>query len=60
MINEFSRFNLDFCRGKSPAKLRLIYKNEDSALIERLIEAVHGKQDIKVDREKKPRKKKVE
>lgn len=56
MISELSRFNLDFCRKFSPARLRLIYKNENSVLIERLIEAVHGKQEI----EKKPRKKKVE
>lgn len=46
MISKLNKFNLDFCRGKSPAKLRTIYKTENPELIEELIEAVHGKQEI--------------
>lgn len=56
MRSELKKFNFDFCRRFSPAKLRLIYKDEDSALIEKLIEAVHGKQEP--EPEKKTRKKK--
>lgn len=46
MTNGLNKFNLDFCRMYSPAKLRAIYKSENPELIEQLIEAVHGKQEI--------------
>ncbi len=57
-MDELRKFNFDFCRRFSSAKLRLIYKDEDSALIEKLIEAVHGKQEPEQKPEKKTRKKK--
>ena len=46
MINSLNKFNLDFCRMYSPAKLRAIYKSENPEIIEALIEAVHGKEEI--------------
>lgn len=46
MINNLNKFNLDFCRMYSPAKLRAIYKSEKPELIDALIEAVHGKEEI--------------
>lgn len=58
MTNSLNKFNLDFCRMHSPAKLRAIYKSENPEIVEALIEAVHGKQEIEVKAEKKTRKKK--
>lgn len=46
MTNSLNKFNLDFCRMYSPAKLRLIYKSENPELIDELIEAVHGKDEV--------------
>ena len=46
MTNSLNKFNLDFCRMYSPAKLRAIYKSENPELIEQLIEAVHGKDQV--------------
>ena len=46
MTNKLNKFNFDFCRMYSPAKLRAIYKSENPEIIEALIEAVHGKEEI--------------
>lgn len=46
MTNRLNKFNLDFCRMYSPAKLRVIYKSENPELIDELIEAVHGKDEV--------------
>ena len=46
MTSRLNKFNLDFCRMYSPAKLRAIYKSENPELIDELIEAVHGKEEI--------------
>lgn len=62
MINSLNKFNLDFCRMYSPAKLRLIYKSENPELIDELIEAVHGKDEVQeveeVQEEKEVKRKK--
>ena len=62
LINK-TKFNLDFCRRFSPAKLRKIYNGESKETIDKLIEAVHGKSDeptiettVKVDPEKTKKK----
>lgn len=39
-----TNFDLDFCRGFSPAKLKSIYNGESAETLNQLIELVHGKQ----------------
>ena len=62
MTNSLNKFNLDFCRMYSPAKLRAIYKSENPEIVEELIEAVHGKEEIpaveEVQEEKEVKRKK--
>lgn len=58
MTNSLNKFNLDFCRMYSPAKLRSIYKSENPELIEQLIEAVHGKDEVQEVHEEKDVKRK--
>lgn len=58
MTNGLNKFNLDFCRMYSPAKLRAIYKSENPELIDELIEAVHGKDEVQEVQEEKEVKRK--
>lgn len=59
MTDRLNKFNLDFCRMYSPAKLRAIYKSENPETVELLIKEIYPDQGKEVEQiaEVKPKKK---